>query len=59
MHESDVQLSLGADFSYTPFMPLGNKIIRIDEKPERLERRAKLKMWLCSRIHDRFWLNYL
>jgi pyruvate dehydrogenase (quinone) len=52
MHESDIVLLLGTDFPYTPFMPVKNKIIQIDEKPERLGRRAKLEMGLCGRIFD-------
>ncbi|MEP7141245.1 MAG: thiamine pyrophosphate-dependent enzyme [Ferruginibacter sp.] len=52
MHESDVVLLLGTDFPYTPFMPAKNKIIQVDEKPERLGRRAKLAMGLCGKIKD-------
>src|SRR5207237_256884 len=39
MHESDVVLLLGTDFPYEHFMPVTNKIIQVDEKPERLGRR--------------------
>jgi pyruvate dehydrogenase (quinone) len=52
MHESDVLLLLGTDFPYTPFMPVKNKIIQIDEKPEKLGRRAKLELGLCGKIKD-------
>jgi pyruvate dehydrogenase (quinone) len=52
MHESDVVLLLGTDFPYTPFMPVKNKIIQVDEKPERLGRRAKLELGLCGKIKD-------
>ncbi len=52
MHESDVVLLLGTDFPYTPFMPVKNKIIQVDEKPEKLGRRAKLEMGLCGKIKD-------
>lgn len=52
MHESDVVLLLGTDFPYTPFMPTKNRIIQIDEKPERLGRRAKLEMGLCGKTKD-------
>ena len=52
MHESDIVLLLGTDFPYELFMPLKNKIIQIDERPERLGRRAKLEMGLCGRITD-------
>ncbi len=52
MHESDVVLLLGTDFPYTAFLPVKNKIVQIDEKPERLGRRAKLEMGLCGKIED-------
>ncbi|WP_221394235.1 thiamine pyrophosphate-dependent enzyme [Dyadobacter sp. NIV53] len=52
MHESDVVLLLGTDFPYAPFMPTKNKIIQIDEKPERLGRRAKLDLGLAGKIKD-------
>jgi len=52
MHESDVVLLLGTDFPYTTFMPLKNKIVQIDEKPEILGRRSKLEMGLCGKIYD-------
>ncbi|RZM25360.1 MAG: ubiquinone-dependent pyruvate dehydrogenase [Pedobacter sp.] len=52
MHESDVVLLLGTDFPYQKFMPEKNKIIQIDESPERLGRRAKLTMGLCGDIKD-------
>ncbi|HEU4553145.1 MAG TPA: thiamine pyrophosphate-dependent enzyme [Chitinophaga sp.] len=52
MHEAEVVLLLGTDFPYTPFMPVKNKIVQIDEKPERLGRRAKLEMGLHGDIKD-------
>ncbi|ADV50223.1 pyruvate dehydrogenase (cytochrome) [Cellulophaga algicola DSM 14237] len=52
MHESDVVILLGTDFPYEHFMPVKNKIIQVDEKPERLGRRAKLEMGLTGRITD-------
>jgi pyruvate dehydrogenase (quinone) len=52
MHESDVILLLGTDFPYEHFIPVSNKIIQIDEKPERLGRRAKLEMGLTGKITD-------
>ncbi len=52
MHESDLVLLLGTDFPYQNFMPVKNKIIQIDERPERLGRRAKLEMGLCGDIKD-------
>lgn len=52
MHEADVILLLGTDFPYAPFMPVNKTIIQIDEKPERLGRRAKLELGLCGKIRD-------
>jgi pyruvate dehydrogenase (quinone) len=52
MHEADLVLLLGTDFPYSPFMPLNNKIVQIDEKPEKLGRRAKLEMGFCGKIKD-------
>ena len=52
MHEADVVLLLGTDFPYVNFMPEKSKIIQIDERPERLGRRAKLTMGLCGNITD-------
>jgi len=52
MHEADVILLLGTDFPYVNFMPVKSKIIQIDERPERLGRRAKLTMGLCGDVGD-------
>jgi pyruvate dehydrogenase (quinone) len=52
MHESDVVLLLGTDFPYEHFMPVTNKLVQVDEKPERLGRRAKLEMGLTGKITD-------
>jgi len=52
MHEADVVLLLGTDFPYVNFMPVKNKIIQIDESPERLGRRAKLTQGLCGNVAD-------
>jgi pyruvate dehydrogenase (quinone) len=52
MHEADVVLLLGTDFPYTPFMPTENKIIQVDDNPEKLGRRAKLEIGLCGNIRD-------
>ena len=52
MHESEVVLLLGTDFPYPHFMPTKNIIIQVDEKPERLGRRAKLDLGLCGKIKD-------
>ncbi|RZJ69300.1 thiamine pyrophosphate-dependent enzyme [Flavobacterium sp.] len=50
MHEADLVLLLGTDFPYENFMPEKATIIQIDEKPERLGRRAKLAMGLHGKI---------
>jgi pyruvate dehydrogenase (quinone) len=52
MHECEVLVLLGTDFPYTPFMPVENKIVQIDIKPEILGRRAKLDMGLCGDVKD-------
>ena len=52
MHECDLLILLGTDFPYTPFMPVKNKIVQIDLKPENLGRRAKLDMGLCGDVKD-------
>jgi len=52
MHECELLLLLGTDFPYTPFMPVNNKIVQIDIRPESLGRRAKLDMGLCGDVRD-------
>jgi len=52
MHECELLVLLGTDFPYTPFMPIENKIIQIDIKPENLGRRAKLDLGLCGDVKD-------
>jgi len=52
MHECELLILLGTDFPYTPFMPIHNKIVQIDIKPENLGRRAKLEMGLCGDVKD-------
>jgi pyruvate dehydrogenase (quinone) len=52
MHECELLVLLGTDFPYTPFMPVENKIIQIDIKPENLGRRAKLDLGLCGDVKD-------
>ena len=52
MHEADVVLLLGTDFPYSNFMPSNKKIIQIDERADRLGRRAKVDMGLCGKIED-------
>src|SRR6201985_15196 len=50
MHESDLVIMLGTDFPYTPFYPHDKHIVQIDLHPEKLGRRAKLKMGLYGDI---------
>jgi len=52
MHECELLVLLGTDFPYTPFMPVENKIVQIDIKPETLGRRAKLDMGLCGDVKE-------
>jgi pyruvate dehydrogenase (quinone) len=52
MHECDLLILLGTDFPYTSFMPIHNKIVQIDIKPENLGRRAKLDMGLCGDVKN-------
>ncbi len=52
MHECEVLVLLGTDFPYTAFMPVENKIVQIDIKPENLGRRAKLELGLCGDVKD-------
>ena len=52
MHQCDLLLLLGTDFPYTPFMPVQNKIVQIDLKPQNLGRRAKLDLGLCGDVKD-------
>jgi pyruvate dehydrogenase (quinone) len=52
MHECELLVLLGTDFPYTPFMPIKNKIVQIDIKPENLGRRAKLDLGLCGDVKD-------
>jgi pyruvate dehydrogenase (quinone) len=52
MHECELLVLLGTDFPYTPFMPVKNKIVQIDIKPETLGRRAKLDMGLCGDVKN-------
>ena len=52
MHECELLVLLGTDFPYTPFMPIQNKIVQIDIKPENLGRRAKLSLGLCGDVKN-------
>ncbi|OPG97634.1 pyruvate oxidase, partial [Chryseobacterium mucoviscidosis] len=52
MHEADLLILLGTDFPYEKFMPVKNKIVQIDEAPERLGRRAKLELGLTGDVKE-------
>ena len=52
MHEADALVLLGTDFPYTNFLPEKNTIIQIDEKPERIGRRAKVNFGYHGKIKD-------
>ncbi|WPO82917.1 thiamine pyrophosphate-binding protein [Chryseobacterium sp. JJR-5R] len=52
MHEADLLVLLGTDFPYQKFMPVKNKIVQIDESPERLGRRAKLEIGLTGDVKE-------
>ncbi len=52
MHEADLLVLLGTDFPYQKFMPVKNKIVQIDESPERLGRRAKLELGLTGDVKE-------
>lgn len=52
MHECELLVLLGTDFPYTPFMPVKNKIVQIDIKPENLGRRAKLEKGFSGDVKD-------
>lgn len=52
MHESDVILLLGTDFPYVEFMPVNKVIIQIDDRPERLGRRAQLTRGFAGKIKN-------
>lgn len=52
MHESDLVILLGTDFPYEGFMPSKCKIIQVDNKPERIGRRAKVDMALGGNVKD-------
>ncbi len=52
MHEADLLILLGTDFPYTEFLPEKNKIIQIDDKPERIGRRAKVDYGYAGKIKD-------
>lgn len=52
MHESDLVILLGTDFPYEGFMLTKCKIVQVDNKPERIGRRAKVDMALGGNVKD-------
>lgn len=52
MQKSDLLILLGTDFPYADFLPKDCKIIQVDEKPERLGRRAKVDLGLAGHVND-------
>lgn len=52
MHSSDLLILLGTDFPYESFMPDNLKIVQIDNKPERIGRRAKVDIALGGNVGD-------
>ncbi|GAA4780262.1 thiamine pyrophosphate-binding protein [Olivibacter ginsenosidimutans] len=50
MHEADLLLLLGTDFPYKDFIPEKCTIVQLDEKPERLGRRAKLEKGIMGEV---------
>lgn len=50
--DADVLVLLGTDFPYAEFMPHGNTIIQIDEKPEKIGRRAQVDHAFADDIKD-------
>ena len=51
-NEADVLVMLGTDFPYAEFLPQKIKIVQVDEKPERIGRRAKVDIGLAGDIKD-------
>lgn len=52
MQETDLLLLLGTDFPYSDFLPEKNTIIQIDDKPQRIGRRAKVDYGYAGKIKD-------
>ncbi|RVU00055.1 ubiquinone-dependent pyruvate dehydrogenase [Mucilaginibacter limnophilus] len=52
MHEADLILLLGTDFPYANFIPDKCTIVQIDNKPERIGRRANVDIGLCGNVKD-------
>ena len=51
-HEADILVMLGTDFPYSEFLPPKKVIIQIDEKPERIGRRARVDFGFAGDIKD-------
>lgn len=52
MHSSDLLILLGTDFPYESFMPDECRIVQVDNRPERIGRRAKVDMALGGDVRD-------
>lgn len=50
MHKADVLIMLGTDFPYSEFLPEKCQIVQIDNKPEKIGRRAKVNFGYCGDI---------
>lgn len=50
MQEAELVILLGTDFPYTDFLPEENTIVQIDDKPERIGRRAKVDYGYAGKI---------
>ncbi|MCX8525593.1 thiamine pyrophosphate-binding protein [Chryseobacterium formosus] len=51
-NEAEILLLLGTDFPYSEFLPADKVIIQIDEKPERIGRRAHVDYGFAGDIKD-------
>lgn len=52
MHDADLLVLIGTDFPYQGFMPTKCKIAQIDNRPERIGRRAKVELGLAGDSKD-------
>ena len=52
MHDADLLILIGTDFPYQGFMPTKCKIAQIDNRPERIGRRAKVELGLAGDTKD-------
>lgn len=48
MHDAELLLLIGTDFPFSPFMPTGNFIAQIDQRPENIGRRAKVSLGIAA-----------